>query len=74
MTGPRIGKNIQVRHTDQFSYTLLVKVTTICSPDKFIGIVEAVFGSGIGEILPGNNILNEFKGKEMTFKNTDMIS
>jgi len=70
MTKPKVGEKVKVRHNDDFTYTLDVEVTAICSSDEFIGRIDSIFSSG-GEITGGNILI--LKGQEKKFKNDDIL-
>jgi hypothetical protein len=71
MTKPKVGEMVKVRHNDDFTYTLDVEVTAICTPDEFIGRIDRVFSSG-GEITGGDILI--LRGQEKKFRNDDILS
>jgi hypothetical protein len=67
-----VSEKVKVRYErDGSRYTLDVEVIDIPSSGEFVGRIEGVFATGIGEVT-GGEIL-ELKGQKATFKNGDIL-
>lgn len=76
MTALAVGWKVRVHHQDGFKYIFHVEVTTICSPNEFMGRVENVFANSpemghVGEIDRGDILT--LRGQVITFQNADVV-
>jgi hypothetical protein len=67
-----VGQKVKVRYVETDTYTLDLEVTTISSPEEFVGRVEAIFLPTLGEIT-GGPTFDKLMGHEKLFRNEDIL-
>jgi hypothetical protein len=75
MTAPLIGDKVRMNYVDKsgFRYVLHVEILSVTESDRFVGRVGSVFAEGNGEIT-GGQVLDDLRGKEITFSASDFAA
>jgi hypothetical protein len=71
MASPKVGQKVRIPFKEDFNYVLDVEVTEILSSEESKGRVERICSDLLQ--LTGGEVFDQLHGKEITFKNADVM-